>query len=299
MRVFDPQRGAGLTRVERAASQRRQRARAHLDKMQRRQQVRRAARVRPLAAAILLVSLVSGAWAGASWRREARLDALSVRGLRHVRPVEIAAAGGLEPGAAIAGRDAGTLAERVAGHAWIERARALALPGGRVLLAVVEREPAAVLAGDTAWAVDEAGMPFAPVGAAELPQLPRLHAPDPAPGEPHADLAAAVALAQRLPALGLPRPTEVGIAADPDEGFSLRLAGLRPRIVLGRDDLDARLADLATLLERARPELERAERVDLRFRDQAVLDVSPPQEGAAQAAATRGGVAPSNRQPAG
>ncbi len=301
MRVFDPQRHASLTRVERAANQRRERARAHLDRVQRRQEPGPSAHTLRLAATLLLASLLSGAWAGAAWRRDARLDSLAVHGLRHVAPGEIAAAGGLTTGQALSGRDAGALAARVAAHAWIETAQVLPLPSGQALVAVVEREPAALLAGSPAWAVDAAGVPFAPVTETELPGLPRLaSATDATPGEASAELAGAVELARRLPGLGLPEPSEIAVAAPDDaEGYSLRLAGLRPRFVLGRDDLDARLADLARLLEAGRPELERAERVDLRFRDQAVLDVPPPQEGAAQAAARRGDAPPSNRKPAG
>ncbi|MDJ0849374.1 MAG: hypothetical protein QNK04_13455 [Myxococcota bacterium] len=297
MRAFDPQRHSSLTRVERAASRRRERARAHLDKMRRRQQLQRPAPVLQLAAVLLLASLSTGAWAGAAWRRDARIDSLAVQGLRHLEAGEIAA---LAPGQPLSGREADALAELVAEHPWIETARVLPLPSGRALVAVVEREPAAVLRGSPAWAVDANGVPFAQVAQADLPGLPRLVASEASLGEPSTDLAGAVALARRLPELGLPEPSEIAVSApDEAEGYSLRLAGLRPQIVLGRDEIDTRLADLAQLLEAARPELERAERVDLRFRDQAVLDVSPPQEGAAQAATTSGGPSSSNRQPAG
>ena len=64
-----------------------------------------------------------------------------------------------------------------------------------------------------------------------------------------------------------------------------------------------KLSDLAELLRTARPELQRAERIDLRFRDQAVLDVSfdvsPPSERAAQVAVARGNAAPSKTRPTG
>jgi hypothetical protein len=121
--------------------------------------------------------------------------------------------------------------------------------------------------------------------------------PAPEPGEASPALAQAVALARRLPELGLPAPEEVGVAADDDPaGFWLRLPGLRAQFVLGREDVDAKLADLAHLLREARSELANAERVDLRFRDQAVLDVPPPPTEAAKAAAPRGNAGPSNKR---
>ena len=69
-------------------------------------------------------------------------------------------------------------------------------------------------------------------------------------GSPSPELAEAVELAGRLAALGLPRPLEIEVAAPEDPaGFSLRLEGFAPRVVLGRDDLDARLRALARVLE--------------------------------------------------
>jgi cell division septal protein FtsQ len=189
------------------------------------------------------------------------------------------------------------VAARLAEHAWIEEARALALPSGRLLLAVLEREPVAVLAGEEPWAVDAAGSPFAPAPSVGLEALPRLVAAHAAAPR---DLAQAVALARRLPELGLAAPLEVGIAAPNDpEGLSLRLPGLAPRVVLGREDLDAKLADLTRVLEAKLPELAGATRLDLRFRDQAVLDVTPPPKGTAQAAASRGRAMPSDGRPTG
>jgi hypothetical protein len=92
----------------------------------------------------------------------------------------------------------------------------------------------------------------------------------------------------------------VGIAAPNDpEGLSLRLPGLAPRVVLGREDLDAKLADLTRVLEARLPELGSATRLDLRFRDQAVLDVKPSLKGTAQAATSRGGAMSSKQRPAG
>ena len=108
-------------------------------------------------------------------------------------------------------------------------------------------------------------------------------------GEPDPALAEAVDLAGRLAALGLPRPLEIGVAAPEDPtGFWLRLEDFAPRILLGRDDLDARLRALARVLEAAPPEAAGAATLDLRFADQVVLRGTPPgnaggsRDGAAQ-----------------
>jgi hypothetical protein len=321
-----------LSRVERAARARRRRARAHLDRVQyrRSQPKRRSPRVpvRGAALFVLAASLGAGALTTAVWRHGAALESLVVVGLNHVSPAEIAAQSGLEPGLPFADLDSAGLQMRLAEHGWIEGVRTLLLPTGRVVVAVSEREPAAVLmseasckrgsarsraepcevrepgappqAGPASFAVDAAGIPFAPLGEAATHGLPRIAvAWVPEPGEPDADLRQAVELARRLPELGIPAAEEVGVSAPGDpEGFWLRLTGFAPRVVLGRHDLDTRLADLARLLDAALPALGRAQQVDLRFRDQAVLDVPLPQ-GAEQAATTHGAAASSTTRPAG
>lgn len=300
MRVFDPERSC-LMKVEKRALARSERAREHLDRLRRRRRQEPERPRRPVLALLLMVSLGVGSLAGASWRRGGALEALGVEGLDSVSPAEIAAVAGLVPGAPLAEIDLQALATRVAELPRIASARATTLPSGRVLLAVVEREPAAVLVGEAPLAVDATGVPFAPVAAEDLPDLPRLTSPRAhALGEADAELAEAVRLARSLPGHGLPAPSEVAVSAAGDaDGFSLLLPGLRPRVVLGRDAPEARLADLARLLEAAAPELAQAERVDLRFRDQAVLDVSPSLEGTAPEAAARGAALPSNERPAG
>jgi len=288
---------AGMTRVERAAQARRRRALAHLERVRDQHKAGKKPPAQRLRALVLGLSFAGGAWLGGAWLAGATLETISVRGARHLSAQAIAAASGVAPGTRLATLDRNNVAARLIKNPWIEQARALALPGGRLLLAVVEREPVAVLVGEEPWAVDAAGSPFAPAPSDGLEALPRLVAAHTtAPGE----LAKAVALAQRLPELGLAAPLEVGIAAPDDpEGLSLRLPGLAPRVVLGREDLDAKLADLTRVLEAELPELGSATRLDLRFRDQAVLDVTPPPKETAQAAASRGRAMSSKERPAG
>jgi cell division protein FtsQ len=286
-----------MTRVERAARARRRRALAHLERVRNRREARDNPPVRRLHALVLGLSLAAGAWVGHAWLADATLETVSVRGARHLSAQAIAAASGVAPGVRLASLDRDSVAARLAEHAWIEQARVLALPSGRLLLGVVERKPVAVLAGEEPWAVDAAGSPFAPAPPSGLEALPRLVA---ARAAAPRELAQAVALARRLPEFGLATPLEVGIAAPNDpEGFWLRLPGLAPRVVLGRDDLDAKLADLVRILEAKLRELASATQLDLRFRDQAVLDVTPPPKGTAQAAASRGGAMPSKQRPTG
>ena len=293
-----------LSRVERAARARRRRARTHLDRVQnRRSQPGRGSLrlpVRGAALLVLAVSLGAGGLTAAAWRRDATLASLAVVGLNRVSPAEVAVLSGLVPGAPFSDFDSEALRSRLVEHGWIEEARSLLLPSGRVVVAVTERKPAALLIGETTFAVDAAGVPFAPLGDAATQGLPRIAAAwKPEPGKPDADLRQAVELARRLPELGIPTAEEVGVSAPGDpEGFWLRLPGLAPRVVLGRHDLDTRLADLARLLDAALPALGRAQQVDLRFRDQAVLDDPLPQ-GADQAATTHGGAASSTTRPAG
>jgi cell division protein FtsQ len=287
----------GMTRVERAARARRRRALAHLERVRNQREARSRAFPRRLHAVVLGLSLAGGLWLGAVGLADATLETISVRGARHLSARSVAEASGVAPGAPLAAVDSSRVAARLADHAWIERARVLALPGGRLLVAVVEHEPVAVLAGEEPWAVNAAGSPFAPAPATGLEGLPRLVA---APAAAPRELAGAVALLRRLPELGLPAPLEVGIAAPDDpEGLSLRLPGLAPRVVLGREHLDARLEKLIRVLEEELPELANATRLDLRFQDQAVLDVTAASTGAPQAAASRGDAMPSGQRPAG
>jgi hypothetical protein len=71
------------------------------------------------------------------------------------------------------------------------------------------------------------------------------------------------------------------------------------RVVLGREDLDARLDDLVRLVT-ARPDaVAQATSIDLRFANQAVLRSGPIHKGSANTAAERGRATPHNRRPTG
>jgi cell division protein FtsQ len=272
-----------------------------------------------LAGAFLAGGALFGSWLIAEAGGEsARLEAIHVRGAAHLSAYQVAAATGVTPGAALASVDSQAVVERLQTHGWIEEARALRLPTGTLLVNVRERVPAAVTTTSEAAAfyVDVSGTPFAEVAAeaddalpgsvggvtGEVNQaLPRLVSAEPVTtGEPSAALAEAVELARRLPDFGLPLPAEVSIAAEGDpEGFALRLPDRPARVVLGREDLERKLAALARLLAEELPEVGEAANLDLRFADQVVLRKQPAPKGTAQAAAARGRAAASRARPSG
>ena len=243
---------------------------------------------------VIALSALAGALLGDRIAPVPRLRALYVTGAARLADSELAAAAGVARGDALRTIDARAVGERLAGNAWVRSARAARLPTGTLVLAIEEREPRAVLAGPRPRAVDAEGRPFAPVAADAFPALPRVACAAPvAPGEPSAELAAAVQLAERLAGLGLPPAEEVvvGSAADP-EGSVLRLRGLAPRFLLGRD-VDAALPRLVRVLESGPPQVLQAASVDLRFQDQVVLREQPPPTGAEQAAEARSVATPS------
>ena len=76
-------------------------------------------------------------------------------------------------------------------------------------------------------------------------------------------------------------------------GQKLQALAQEPAVVLGREDLDSKLRELARLLAADVPEIGDAAEIDLRFADQAVLRKESPPEEAAKAAAARGRATPS------
>jgi cell division septal protein FtsQ len=260
----------------------------------------------------------SVAEATASWLagEAPRLEAIAVRGAGQLSSAEIAAATGVPRGVDLRLVDAPAVAERLSRHPWIASARAVELPEGRLLVDVVERRAVATVSAPgsaSVFAVDANGTPFAPVGDGKAPKAPRSEPQaseggppqNPAAGLPRlvqsapvslgeADpaLAEAVDFARRLAALGLPRPFEIGVSAPDDPiGYWLRLEGYPPQVILGRDDLDARLGALARVLEVAPPDAAGAATLDLRFADQVVLRGTP--SGKPEAIATGPGTAAS------
>ncbi len=243
----------------------------------------------PSVALVLAASFAAGlgggssvAQAAASWLsgQAPRLEAIAVRGAGQLSSAEVAAATGVPRGVDLRQVDPPEVAARLAQHPWIASARAVELPEGRLLVDVVERIAVATVSAPdsgSVFAVDANGTPFAPAGAGPAAGLPRLVQSAPVSvGAADPALAEAVDLAGRLAALGLPRPLEIGVPAPDDPiGFWLKLEGYPPQVILGRDDLDARLGALTRVLEVAPPDAAGAATLDLRFADQVVLRGTP------------------------
>jgi len=156
-----------LTRGERTAQARRRRALAHLERVRAggapRAARRLSGRIRPWPL-VFGVALALGALVGSRSFAPGNLEVVAVSGADVLTPEEVARASGIDPGAALGDLDRAALTATLTHHAWIAEARALPFPGGRLLLAVVERRAVALLAGPERWAVDDAGVPFAPGG---------------------------------------------------------------------------------------------------------------------------------------
>jgi cell division protein FtsQ len=237
---------------------------------------------------VIALAVVAGALLTDRVAPVPQLRVLFVAGAARLSDRELAGATGVARGDALLGIDASAVAERLAAHAWVRSAQAARLPTGSLVVAIEEREPRAVLTGPQPHAIGADGTPFAAVAEGAFPELPRVAcAAPPAPGEPSSALAAAVQLAERLAGLGLPPAEEVAIGSTADPHATvLRLRGLAPRFLLGRD-VDAALARLAKLIVSGPPQVLLAATVDLRFQDQAVLRHEPPQAGAAPVAEPR------------
>jgi cell division protein FtsQ len=222
---------------------------------------------------------------------EEPLEVIAVRGARQLTPFAVASAAAVAPGSALGELEPEAVARALARHEWIASARALILPGGTLVLGVVEREPLARVAiGEAIYAVDGEGRPFARLPEPRDPRLPEIVAQgELVPGEPDPGLAEAVRLARRLPQLGLAPPRQVEVAAAGDaRGYALRLATPDTLVVLGREELGARLDGFARLLALRPDDVAAAAEIDVRFADQLVLRSAPARDGSAAKVPGRG-----------
>ena len=277
------------TRAESRAENRRSRAISHLQRVRGQAPPKRAPR--GLFAAAAALALAAGAASGVSLARgsewlvpHAPLAGISVVGARHLDALDVATAAAIDPRAEQPEIALEEIERRLEAHAWIAHARALRLPGGRLLLNVEERVPAALVGAggsERRFLTDASGTPFADAAAEPDPSLLRIVTPGTPPLlEPHAEIARAIRLARDLPGFGLSPAVEISLASTNDPaGLTLRLEGVAPRVVLGRDDFDSKLKELARLLAAGVPDVAEAGEIDLRFADQAVLrNVPLPEE---------------------
>jgi hypothetical protein len=281
-----------MMRFERSARSRSSRAQAHLERVRAGHGDAPAPAWRPAVWQVLAASMALGMLQGGDSFLASPIESIHVRGTERLAPAAVAAASGITRGASGSEVDEIAIAERLTDEPWIADARVMTLPTGRLLVSVTERVAVATAhVGDEApHFVDASGTLFAAVGG-ESPALPRLVPAGPvAAGEPEPALADAVALAADFESHGLGRPLEIVLGDESNPtAYVVRIPDLEAQILLGREDLDSRLDELAELLGADMAELATSTPIDLRFADQAVLRSDPLPEGAGQVAGTRGG----------
>lgn len=193
---------------------------------------------------------------------------IEVAGLEQLAPRRLERRLAAAPAARLA---PAVLRERLLADPWIAEVRISAALPGRLLVRVVEREPAALVAGKTEhWIVDRAGVPLERVSAENRPELPRLvtqRRTEPGVRDP-AVVAGLGALAQ-LEAAGL-RVAEWRLSGQPSDAYPQAiLRGLDPPVIFGAGDRIDQLERLAQALGLA--EVLQAGAIDLRFDGQVVL----------------------------
>ncbi len=247
------------------------------------------------------VAEATAAWLSGS---APRVEVIGVRGAEQLSAADVSAATGVPRGIDLRGVDADAVATQLMQHPWIASARAVELPTGRLLVAVVERHAVATVSArgsEQAFVVDANGTAFAKLAGDATHALPHLvQSTAVVIGEPNPALAEAVELAGQIAVAGLPRLLEIEVsAADDPTGFALRLHDFAPRILLGRDGLAERLGALVRTLASGTPEISGAETLDLRFADQVVLRGTPASKEAADATGSHTGAAPSGSEASG
>lgn len=295
------------TRLERDAQQRRERARAHLDRALRRAEPRSAARHprhrRPLPepvrrlilAGIFAASLVAGAllsrpvliaaqerWASGP----ALLESVALQGRVRLSAEEVAQI--IEParGQRVASLDTDALVSQLEAHRWIEGARVASLPTGSLMVQIDERRPVATLnahTSDERFLVDAGGAVFARADGEITEGLLALVTPA---SEVEVDhdanplLARGFAIAERIAARGFSALSGASLQlpdASRHEGWVVRGGAGQLIVILGNEDdseIDARLDRLESLLQADLWAGSPSGRIDLRFEERAILHAS-------------------------
>lgn len=274
------------TRYEIERRQKSKRARSHYARVQRRkatQSERRGVIALTFAlafgAGFAAGNLNAKAWLAQLDAPSQTLKRFSILGVDQVAASEIAERTGIARSAALDSVDLAEASRRIESHPWLRAARLRRLPGGDVLAIVDERSPIALLKSGTrpAWqAVDSDGTTFAAVDPADYPDLLRLRSD--AAVAPFEDVAMAIEIAARIEASGVARPDAIVLPTRSDVatrqaalGWRLVLADGGPEVVLGDDTSAKRMERLAELLNARIDAVRSAERIDLRFRDRAIL----------------------------
>lgn len=223
-------------------------------------------------AAAALLAFGSGWWSAPSIAARLGFESGPVRieviGLEQLAPprlerrLQAATVDGLDPAA---------IHDQLLRDPWIADIRiSTALPG-RLLVRVIEREPAALLVvGSERWIVDAAGIPLERVALGTHPDLPHLLAERPSePGTRDPAVVSGLGSLTLLKAAGL-RVAEWRLSGDPADAYPQALLhGLEPPVIFGAGDRLDQLERLAQVIGLA--EVRRAGAIDLRFGGQVVL----------------------------
>lgn len=231
------------------------------------------------------------------------LRTFSVIGARRIAAEELVKASGVAAGSSVRALDPAAVSERLASHPWISEARVTTFLSRKLLVAVVEREAAAIVeigTPPTAWLVDAGGTPFAVATGIDREVHPTLvGVQDAEPGQPNPLLAQGVQIADAVDRRGLPAARRVRLGgADPGTLPELQLGSRERRVVLGGGELEAKLDRLSWVLQADLSEMGTVSSIDLRFGSGVVLRSGPPPSGD-EATDPRGGVDPSERGRAG
>jgi cell division protein FtsQ len=235
--------------------------------------------------------------------RQFALDTASVAGASRITVEELVSASGVASGTSVLALDPAAVSERLAAHSWIREARVTTFLARKLLVAVVEREAAAIVeigAPPTAWLVDASGTPFAFATRIDREMHPTIvGVADARPGRPHPLLAQGVQIARAVGERGIPAARRVRVGdGDPHALPELRLGPAQRKVVLGGGDLDAKLDRLSWVLKADLAEIGAASTIDLRFGSRVILRDGPPSSGG-EATGARGGAGPSSRGRAG
>lgn len=231
------------------------------------------------------------------------LEGIHVIGTQRVRGEELIEISGLRPGTSLVTLDTAQVSERVVSHPWIAEARVTRFLPHQLLIAVVEREAAAIAELGTPaqpWLVDAEGTPFARATVLDREIHPVIFgAPDAQPGHPHPLLAQGVDITRAVAARELPAAQRVQVGeGDRNAMPELRLGPRERQVVLGGGDLEAKLDRLSWILKADLPELGEAASIDLRFGDRVILRSGPSSTGD-EATGPTGGAGPSDTRRAG
>jgi cell division protein FtsQ len=226
-----------------------------------------------IALAALLASGLGARWALTSPRF--LITEVTVTGAARLRPEEIVAASGIEPGANIFRLDRDAVVARLEALPLVRRADLVRRFPNRVTLAIEERRPFTLVhAGRLHW-IDEQGVNLGPESRAVALRAPVITGLG--PSDLAGDGAASPRVAAGVSLLRMLLRAETGLiqqiseidVSRPDGPVLYTLDGVEVR--LGADDWEGRLARLQGVLAQLRADGEAVGAIDLRFRDQVVL----------------------------